>query len=492
MYTEIDALGLAETTATRIVIAKRRHYVPFFAAAEALAHKRKMIIGGDVGLHMLLGTPIDLINPQYEFLSDNALTDARELTDALYKVAPDGLGHYTNMRTIVPQREFVVSVNERPLFHVTAFAVTRGVRLVDIILPSTRPATFAKTSDGEPVPLLCLGPEIQLIDVYARLSNPAYAKTWVDLLRAEEVLRVMFLAEIRMKLQRMLRGTEAHSSGHESMDRDAVIPTEARMSLHHGSGDSEDDVRTSLHKTDSSSAHVIKTFFDEYVPRSGHVLVGEGARTTSTPPTLKRIQIVTANRLKDEEAVVGRIARRLGFRTQSTTNDPKIPTDSRLRRMTIYRVQSGARRVPFLDIYNSGEYEILPTTEPTHAGVRAGTFFVRLRYLLVDIWTMLLIHMMKMVDSRYARDVVEKFVKEFERTAGEYTAARDAATTSDDLSTLFPTQADDYVGRYSDPVIAAKRLRFENVRRAFQKSGARRPNYWPYYPARSARKTART
>ena len=38
MYSEIDALGLAEAEARRLVTADRRRYAPFYAAAEALAH----------------------------------------------------------------------------------------------------------------------------------------------------------------------------------------------------------------------------------------------------------------------------------------------------------------------------------------------------------------------------------------------------------------------------------------------------------------------
>ena len=202
-----------------------------------------------------------------------------------------------------------------------------------------------------------------------------------------------------------------------------------------------------------------------------------------------RLQLVTANRLEDEEAAVKRVARRLGLTVETTTNDPKIPTDTRLRRMTMYRIQKGARRAAFLDVYNTGEYEVVPAAPPTSAGARVGTFFVRLRYLLVDIWTMLLIHEMKMADGRFTRTVLNRFIAEFERTSAAYERAFRAATP-DTLAALFPTKTDDYIGRYVDPAIAEKRQNYKNAQREYLKTGSRRRGYWPYYPARKA-KTAR-
>ena len=206
MYSEIDVLSLAESAARLTVTKARQKYIPFYAAAERYVHRRRMVVGGGIGLRLLLGTPVDITDVKYVFYSDSALADARGLTEALYQVAPDGLGQYTNMRTIVPRKEFVVSVNERPIFSVIAFAITRGARSANIIRPVKRPAPFAKTEKGGPVELLCMGPEIQLIEVYKNLTNPARSGDWPQLLRAEVTLRGLFLEAVRKNVQKMVEG----------------------------------------------------------------------------------------------------------------------------------------------------------------------------------------------------------------------------------------------------------------------------------------------
>jgi hypothetical protein len=239
MYATIPAVDLAIAAAESpdgAVMRDRRRYVPFFEAAERHAHDRGMIVGGEAATLLLTDAPLGPSDYFYELYSGDALADARALTEAFYAIAPEGLGRYASMTTSVPQKEFRISVDERPLFRVKALAVHRGARAADVIVPSIRPARFARAG-GVALPLRCMGPEIQLIAVYAALSDPSRASDWSSLLRAEEGLRALFEEEFGGKI---LTAVAAATGG-------------------------------------GSSAALVAALVDEYVPQDGHVLVGSHA-----------------------------------------------------------------------------------------------------------------------------------------------------------------------------------------------------------------------
>lgn len=473
MYSAIDAAGIAEASAEKAVMDDRLRYAPFFEAAERVAHDRGMTVGGDAGVLLLLGHELGPDDFLYEFFSDGALADARALADAVYAADPGGLGHYANMRTNTPQKDFTITVDERPLFRVKALAVVRDARSADVVVPTLRPAYFAKDSGGEPLELQCMGAELQLIGVYAALTNPARASGWERLLRVEDALRKLFVAETRGKFAHVVGGGRAAKKDDDGEDGPDA--------------DGEDG------PADAATPRLVAALQKEYVPRSGHVVVGTGGR----------LQLVSANRFSDEEAAVGKIARRLGFRVQSASNDPKVPTDARLRRMTFYNLRPGARREPFLDIYNAGEYEVVPFVGPSEdvagggtrgrekavrrrycppSGERVGTFFVRLRFLLVDMWTVQLLFRLGAASAGYARQVLEDLLTDFDAVSGEYVRARDAPGSAG-YHTLFPPDPCQYIGRYEDPAVHQKRAR------QCQAAGPRgkQTTHFPYYPARKGR-----
>jgi hypothetical protein len=263
---------------------------------------------------------------------------------------------------------------------------------------------------------------------------------------------------------------------------------------------------------------LIAVLLREYVPRAGHVLIGAwgvAALTMSGRTLPHRIQLVSSNEFKDEVVAVQRIAARLGFNIQSTQNELKIPTDTRLRRMSMYILRPGERRMPFLDVYNAGDYQLIAYIPPSVkvGGSRkkhkprkgregresregregregrkdrkgrkkivdllhpeaypVGTPFTILRFLLIDAWVMLLLYRMDMTTAQHANQVVREMFADFFATVEVYLAALD----NDEFQAIFPQ---DYIGRYLDPILNEKRKLHA------QKDGQSRVFYPPYYPA---------
>lgn len=457
MFESFDAVGLATAAAKTTVMADRAKYEPFLAGAEKYAHDHKLIVGGETATRMLLGEPPGPDDYTYELYSTHALRDSRALADMFYEMAPQGLGHYANVTTVTPNEVFAIFVDLRLLVRVTALSIHRGARAVDVIVPSVRPASFARDADGEPLKLMCMGPEIRLIDTYSALGDPSRVGEWPGLLRVESGLRALFVDEVGGKIR------EATGGGDEGPPTPVLI------------------------------AELLRS----YVPREGHVLVGSYAvAALSGDAPSGRLQLVSSNTYKDEEKLVGRIASRMGFSIQSTQNEPKVPTDTRLRRMTMYIVRGGGRREPFLDVYNAAEYQLVAYASGAKVGGKAkrakrdtkpkrakyhidesthvGSPYTILRFLLVDAWTIQLLFRMNAIGADYTRQILKGIVSDFDRTVAVLVRAQ----ATGDFEAVFPLGTGGYIGRYWDLSIQQKREQFAAPAR-----GGRRAFFPPYFPA---------
>ena len=449
MYSAIDAASLAVEAAKKPVMRDRERFVPFFEAAEKYVHDHNMVVGGAAATRLLLGDPPGPSDFFYELYSDNALRDARALTEAMYELDPENLGHYAYMMTKEPLKSFEILVDERPLFLVKALDVHRGARAADIIVPSIRPASFAKESpDGEPLPLRCMGPEIQLMNIYAALADPSEAGEWSTLLRAEEKLRALYNDEIRGKI--------AEATGDE--------------------------------KTGGAPPRInklIEALAQNYLHRSGHAVIGSRAVSALSGEPAKgppRLQLVTANTFQEEERAVRRIASRIGFNVQSTKNEPKVPTDTRLRRMTMYVQRPGERREPFLDVYNAGEYQLVAVNDGASKSSLMGSVFTVMRFLLVDAWTIQLLFRMEVTSAQYTRQILRDLVHNFDLAAEAF----QTLLRTEEFDKILPPT---YIGRFQDPILLAKREHYQAI--MTPRAGRRRTFFPPFYPAKeAARKSA--
>jgi hypothetical protein len=468
MYSSFDAVGIAVRAATGpggAITKDREQFSKYFARGEKYIHDENLVVGGAIATKMLLGRPIGYEAAVYFLYCTHARTAARGLVDALHQVDPDGLGQYARTDPVGSGRTFDVMIDGRPLFRIHSLAVHRGAHIVDLIVPTTCPAYFAKDPKGKPLGIPCMGPEIQLIGTYASLSNPSKAGSWPELLEARRLLGAMFAKSVQSKVKKVLSG-----GGPSIMMR--------------------------------SRDRLVAALLEEYVTRAGRVVVGTYAidalgGTRSGHP---RLQVVAEGGLKDEERLVSKIATRLGFSVQSTHNDPKVPINACLRRMTMYITRDGERRVPFLDVFNAGEYELVPfwtqadaesPVLPVQGGrphpkgpalsaeVAIGTPFAVLRFILVDMWTILLLHRMDMASSDYANSVLRGMLGNVKST--DLVIAR--LVNDHKFTTLFPLSVERYIGHHTDPMVEEKRARRKARQEA--KAKGRRISRAPYLPAKA-------
>jgi hypothetical protein len=475
MYSRLEVVEDAERRAEAAAFKDRMCYEKFIEAGERFAAKHGLIVCGPAATRLLLSDPeasessppiLELDSFQYDLFSGQAPAHARALGDAMYQLDPQGLGHYTTVITKVTDYLLTVAVDGRDLFTVTSLPPYRGIRLVDIVNPSTRPAQFAKDSNGAPLRLLCTGPELQLIGVYMMLCNPAKAANWGELLETEASLRGLFGQEIHAKIEAAI----------------ARVGGAARL---------------------SAAEPLYRILRDKYAAGPSRVLIGPAAIALLTGKSVvgeERLQVITAGRLDGDAQEIVELAKAAGVEVAWKIDDPKIPTDPRLRRMTVHAVL-GRRREPILDVYNSAAFDLVPyvtlasaalwpgaasrrggrarrekapATSGPPATLKIGTPFVLMRYRLIDMWTLQVLMQMGIINAGFAKTTLNGMLSGYNAAAAHYesmlaSAAHDPAGASHQL---IPLTA--YIGRLEDPELALKRA-------AQSRTGAR--FHPPYLPA---------
>jgi len=474
MYTRLNVVEDAEDRAGSAVLEDRMRYRGFMEAAERFAAANDLVVGGPAATRLLLGPaggppPVGLDSFQCDFYSGQAPQQARALGDVMYDLDPAGLGHYVTVLTKVTGYHLSVAVDGRDLFTVTALPVHRGVRTADIVIPSSRPAQFARGADGAPLLLQCMGPEIQLMGVYAALCSPGRASEWGDLLSTEAKLRALFTAEISAKIAEAVRRAEGGRSGA------------------------------------GPRAQFLRDLRDKFAAGPGRVLVGPAAvALLAGGPPGGRLQIVTGNPLDAEAREITELAKRAGVEVHCAVNDPKIPTDPHLRRLTVHIVEGRERREPVFDAYNAAAHELVPyvtvgaaaaaktggrrarrdrgrppeTAQEAHdsapVSLKVGTPFVLMRFRLADMWTMQVLMRMGVASPEYVKGVLLEMLAGYQAAAAFYEKTLQGAAADPEGAAVLLTPEAAYIGRYEDADLALKRA-------ALGRAGAR--FYPPYLPA---------
>jgi hypothetical protein len=445
MFGSLDVVDIAEKLATDSVLEDRLQYRPFMEVIEKYISgstgKPEMVAGGKAATRLLLRQAQKSSAPptpdaySMELFSGKAHHHAKQLADLLYAVAPDSLGHY--VKADIYAAEASISINARDMVRIKLLPIRKGAALADMVIPTTVSAQFISAR------IPCMGPEIQLIDIYRALCDPAQADSWLGLLRDERQLRDLFLHGIKAKIKEATGGRP-----------ESPAP-----------------------KADAEFWHAM---LEKFVRGAGRVVIGSAA---SNPAMIAqgrhRVQLVTANRLKEEAEDLQRLAAAHSINISTAINDPSVPIDPRLERLTGYMLTGEGKREPFINIFGAGQYELVPWVEKS--GVRTGTPIVIMRFRLVDIWTIQLLLHIKSITPGYARNIMYDALRDFEKSAEDL----DRLLRGDPTQTvrgLFPFlqgaigDGRGFVGYWTDSVVSQKQIAW--------KARKEHPFFHPpYFPA---------
>jgi len=413
----------------------RDQYRPFLRHAEKYAREQHRVIGGRVATLMLLDQgekdiPLDAY--LLIIFSPEPLKDAGILAKQLYALDPRGLAQYTVM---VPRgttggvlgAEASINVGQRELVRVRGLPRFRGVHLYEIISPEMRPGLFTGHASTP-----CLGPEVQLLEIYAALCDPKRGGEWPQLLEEEIKLRQVFLAHFEKRIQKKIEGGKPNN-------------TQAR------------DIR--------------KTLVNDFLNREGRVWLVD----PSSAEASRRLACVSVFSLAKEQSYLADLAERVGARVHFLENDPQLLGDPRLRRLTMYLKRGAEMREPVLDVYNSPSHEAIPYLHRSDPQpYKIVTAFGRARFILVDVWTIQLLWHMKSISETFALQQLHSLIARFRKLIPLFAEPEEA----------FPLLPTHFIGRIEDPILAEKRKAFMSRKDA---SGDRKK--WrpiPFYPVRKA------
>jgi hypothetical protein len=338
------------------------------------------------------------------------------------------------------------------------------------------------------------------MSVVAALCDPSRASEWPPLLTTEARLRGFYLAEHRSRTAEFLKKL----GGRRPKGGDRLAPLKAQLVVALVETLAGIDVRADV----AEPRVLVGGFSFAPGPKPSDAFPGI---LGSGPVLLGRIQLVTPNKMATEAAAIQTIAARVlaaagarGTTIQTLVHNPAIPTEARLRRLTVY-LQSGTSREPLADVFNAAEYGLVPFV-PTcvslaargSAGgarvqIRLGTPFAQMRFQLINIWTMRLQAKLGAVAPEFAESVTSSMLRAYQEAGSALDrklndiaddfAGADPAGAAAKLAELFPTSVDGVIGFFEDESIAKKRA-------AWAAAESSRSRHGPYYPARAARLAA--
>jgi hypothetical protein len=435
----------------------RKQYTGFYEIVEKYIHDNDLYIDGNIGIKLLLYQQLSLKDIQYIIISKNPETDAYNMADLIYESDKTGLGQYTYVSTKIANMQYSIWVNQRELFVIKSFGIVKEVEIFDILRPIARPAFYAKDTipnngparRGDTIPdngsasrenngsassgdigminVNIYSTDLQLINIYNKLTNTTLVSEYPDLISYESQISKQFLT--------CHTSSEKHGSGHHNGSNKAI----------------SDKVVCNI-----NTKQIIESLLSKFVPSHGHVLVGSygiaALKNNISIDKLRysencRLQIITSNPFSEEKKAIIELVNKLNCRTFGIINDPSIPTDGQLRKLTFYVDRKNGQREVLIDIFNSGTYQLIPHYN------HIGTVFVIMKYILVDFWTLQLLYKMEYNKAHTTLVQLSNLIKQYKSTQYIY----DDIVSRKQYEKLFPTDHSSYVGYYLDEGVQAKR-----------------------------------
>lgn len=202
------------------------------------------------------------------------------------------------------------------------------------------------------------GPEIKLLDIMIKLSDPTFESQWEDLKEEEKIYREEWKAQ-EIKLT--------------------------------GGDDDESVYGGSNNGTVADYESILK----KYLSGPERICVESG----------QRYKIMTALDLNAEVTLLTELFASKNIKIESTYDHPNIPVDMRFRKVTLRHVTRD-RRIVVCDIYNCASYGLIPYYENGEV-----CNIVRMRIYLVDYWIMIIMLRMEMIQESFAMNMCARFKK---------------------------------------------------------------------------------
>lgn len=292
-------------------------------------------------------------------------THTRRTTTMIANAIHKNIGKFVQMRAIIPNEEYEIMYDMRGLIKLYHIERYKNISI---------PALFNAIKIND---LYYFPPEIELMDIYHKLYSPKYYDEWESLLIQEKLL------------------SNLHSIKGGSITKCNPCKKERKLDINN-----------------------IKLLMLNFLDNENYVLIGKWAHKLihSQKDKLENdenIQIISENDIEqDYKNIVNYLSAYTNYGIYYKKKKMYIPKDNRIYKYTLfikYPTFTGiagkhSRGIDkqFIDIYNCGEFELIPYIPKTYDNIslRVGNLFVQMRFLLIDMWLFRLLKYLKTIDEK--------------------------------------------------------------------------------------------
>lgn len=320
---------------------------------------------------IIISNPCILLNENKDKMEINMIiytTHTRRTTTMIANDIHKKYGKFVQMRAIIPNEEYEIMYNMRGLIKIYHVERYKNISL---------PILFNAVKINN---LYYFPPEIELMDIYHKLYLPNFYDEWDNLLEKEKLLYT--------KVINVKGGTS----------KCATCKTQRKLDINN-----------------------IKLLMIKFFDNENYIIVGKWAhelikfeKESKKEEILnnENIQIISENDIEhDYQNIVNFLSTYTNYGIYYKRKKLYIPKDNRIYRYTIFikyptlTAAAGRSRgidKPFLDIYNCGEYELIPYVPINYNKtlLRVGNLFVQMRFLLMDMWIYRLLKCLKTIDDK--------------------------------------------------------------------------------------------
>lgn len=426
MYTDKHFLPdeLLGKAADSVLENDRLSYAPYFKAVEYYMIEHGMILGGKCSIDLLLGNKLNKDSFYYEIYSRKVEEHSRKLVDILGKIDKNSIVYRD---TQITDKEYIIEINMRRLFLFHSLDNKQDYDIKTMIAPRPIKGYFGGKE------ILCMNPKVHLMSIYRNLYRP-YPSTGQGYTTYSVLLKN--LQELHNK---------AAIGFHDIVSPDIVltpvVSVDGGFDIHWKNSIIEETIL-------SLSADKKTVFIGDFV-------------IDRNPAG--RLQVLSADSI---DIFVNKLRNNLSesrpdIQVTYKYQNLYLPNDFQLVKYTVYVNELGKDKFSMMDVFNSPTYELISVRKGGNVFTPGqkiittiiGNDFVLLRFKLIDLWIMQLIHMHKENIKDFSRKKIEDILEQID-TLYKQTLRKIEQNPLE----LFPTDANNYIGVYTDEYVAKKKF----------------------------------
>lgn len=413
-------------------------YNQYFETIEQFCAENNFIIGGKVGLDILLENPLSYNDYSMEIYGANVYKAAMELTKKLYELPEKHIPKkYIELKTDINDTELTIFINLRRICKIYKLDLQMKGNTINIIKPQSFYGFWYKEKK-----IMYLPEELQLIDIYRALYDPAKNGQWSVLFETAQKLYAMSEKYLFQKITGLISPEEYKKTPVKDGGYD-ICPI-----FNIESGEKVGSAELSNRKIVMASVIKLLKFLKEYGVIIGDYAIHPEMINEPEKNSYKRLQFLIDLDIQEVVNVVKASFPNASFKFFRVN----IVSDFRIKKWSIY-----VNEVSVCDVFNAPAYELIPY-KVLPKGYKIGNLFVLMRFKLIDLWIMRIVNSLeKLKESNESQKFkIKNTENKIKGILDDIAEIDKRIRITENLMELF--QLDDYYGIYYPDDIAKKQL----------------------------------